>query len=305
VNGPERLAERVQTIATVVPPLEQQQARLQRLKQLTASLSKVPKDQLPERLKPYLERWQLPANLEPITEAELPPNLRASFAEIDGRTDRMVLLFPSLKIPYDDARYVMLFDKRLREVKVPVGGVVGGGFVFMGEIIELVQREAPRIVWVVALLVAFVLAPLFRKHPWRILGVVVSVAAVAVISQANLLAAGVRINMLSFAAMPITIGVGADYAVNLFGAMDALKLDARQAVARMGGAIFLCSTTTIIGYASLLVAESGALRTFGWAAVLGEVMAVMTVLVVLPVIMVRAAKGERAADDSTPGVPVR
>jgi predicted RND superfamily exporter protein len=200
----------------------------------------------------------------------------------------------------------MLFDKRLREVKVPPGAVVGGGFVFMAEIIELVQREAPRIVWVVAVLVALVLAPLFRKHPWRIATVVLSVGAVALISQANMLAAGVRINMLSFAAMPITIGVGADYAVNLFGAMDALKLDARRAVARMGGAIFLCSATTIIGYASLLVAESGALRSFGQAAVLGEVMAVMTVLVVLPVLMVRGpTSAPAAAAASTPGVPVR
>jgi hypothetical protein len=53
----------------------------------------------------------------------------------------------------------------------------------------------------------------------------------------------------------------------------------------MGGAILLCSLTTIVGYASLLVAQSGALRTFGWAAVLGEVMAVVTVLLVLPAVL--------------------
>src|SRR5205807_847357 len=119
--------------------------------------------------------------------------------------------------------------------------------------------------------------PVFYRKPLRILIAVSTVAMVAIVAQANMLAGGVRINMLSFAAMPITIGVGADYVVNLIGAMDALKVDARRACARMGGAIFLCSATTIIGYASLLVAESGALRTFGWAAVLGEIMAVTTV----------------------------
>jgi predicted RND superfamily exporter protein len=113
-----------------------------------------------------------------------------------------------------------------------------------------------------------------------------------------MVALGVKINMLSFAAMPITIGVGADYVVNLLGAMDALKLDARRACARMGGAIFLCSATTIIGYASLVVAESGALRTFGWAAVLGEIMAVTTVLLVLPVVLARPI------DSSSAQVPV-
>ena len=109
-----------------------------------------------------------------------------------------------------------------------------------------------------------------------------TVGPVAIAAQTIMLAVGVKINMLNFAAVPITIGVGADYALNLLGAMDSLKLDARRACARMGGAILLCSLTTTVGYASLLVAQSGALRTFGWAAVLGEVMAVITVLLVLP-----------------------
>jgi predicted RND superfamily exporter protein len=55
----------------------------------------------------------------------------------------------------------------------------------------------------------------------------------------------------------------------------------------MGGGILLCSLTTIVGYISLVIAQSGALRTFGWAAVLGEAMAVTIVLLVLPVLLPR------------------
>jgi predicted RND superfamily exporter protein len=93
---------------------------------------------------------------------------------------------------------------------------------------------------------------------------------------------GVRLNILNFAALPITVGVGADYAVNLLGAMDAYDTDAKGACIRMGGAILLCSLTTVVGYFSLVIAQSGALRTFGWAAVLGEIMASATVLLILP-----------------------
>jgi predicted RND superfamily exporter protein len=299
VDGPEHLAERVQTIANVVPPLEEQAPRLMRLRKLKRTIEKLPKDQLPEKARPYLERWSREENLKPMTLDEVPASVRAPFTEVDGRTDRVVLLFPRLSINYDDARNVMLFDQRLREVKTPPGAVVGGGFLFMAEIIELVEREAPRIVIVVAFLVALVLLPLFRRRPWRLLVVVPTVAAVAVLSQANMIALGVRINMLSFAATPITIGVGADYVVNLFGAMDAFNADARRACAKMGGAIFLCSATTIIGYASLVVADSGALRTFGWAAVLGELMAVTAVLLVLPVALARASPSGPAAKGSS------
>ena len=38
--------------------------------------------------------------------------------------------------------------------------------------------------------------------------VIVYVGAVAVLAQANLLAVGVQLNMLDFAALPITIGIG-------------------------------------------------------------------------------------------------
>jgi predicted RND superfamily exporter protein len=78
--------------------------------------------------------------------------------------------------------------------------------------------------------------------------------------------------------------VGADYVVNLLGAMDSLRCDAREACARMGGAILLCSLTTIVGYLTLLLASSGALRSFGQAAVLGEICAVLVVLVIYPAV---------------------
>ena len=57
----------------------------------------------------------------------------------------------------------------------------------------------------------------------------------------------------------------------------------------MGGAILLCSLTTVVGYISLVVAQSGALRSFGLACVLGEMMAILTVLLLLPVLLKRGA----------------
>src|SRR5207237_7863496 len=95
--------------------------------------------------------------------------------------------------------------------------------------------------------------------------------------------------------MPITIGVGADYLINLCAAMDAFGTSARGACTRMGGAILLCSLTTVVGYVSLLLARSGALRTFGWAAVVGEVMAAASVLLVVSVLWPRAGRARSVA----------
>jgi len=280
-----RLADRVETIETFAPPATEQEARLARLQELATTLRDVDREDIPADARSYLDTWLAPGALRPITEAEVPHTFRSALTEVSGRTDRTVLVYPSLAIDFNDGRNVIAFADRVATARAPDGSVTGGGFLFMAEIIRLIRDEALRVVLIVCALVAAVLVPIFRRRPRRVVITVVTVAAVAIAAQAVMLALGVRINMLNFAAVPITIGVGADYVVNLFGAMDAFGANARVACSRMGGAILLCSLTTIVGYLSLVFAQSGALRSFGWAAVLGEVMAVVTVLVVLPVVI--------------------
>jgi len=275
-------AERVETIESVVPAPGEQQRRLEILRRAKRLLGNA--EDVSPRGRAVVDRWLSDASLEPIVPASVPSVLKKGFTEIDGRTDRVTLVYPSIKINYNDADNVLRFSDALRRAPLPSGTVVGGSFLFMAEIIRLVEDEAPKVVLVVCLLVAMVLIPIFWRNPRRVLICISTVAAVAFSAQSIMLALGVRVNMFNFAAVPITIGVGSDYVVNLFGAMDAFECDARQAAARMGGAILLASLTTVVGYLSLVIAQSGALRTFGWAAVLGEIMAVCTVLLVLPAV---------------------
>ncbi|MCG5054978.1 MAG: MMPL family transporter [Myxococcales bacterium] len=274
--------DRVETIASFFPPEAEQQRRLERLRDLQTRIAALPPDAVEGAVKPYLDTWFAPAALAPIARHEIPATLLRNLRERQGQDDRTVLLYPSTTVDYGDGRNMIWLERHIREVPLPAGALVGGPFLFMASIFELVHAEAPRVVLAVFVLVLALLIPLYRRRPGRVLLAAAIVGPVALLSQAMVLAAGVRVNMLNFAAVPITIGVGADYLLNLYGAMDSLKLDARGACARMGGAILLCSLTTIVGYGSLLLAHSGALRTFGWAAVLGEVIAVAAVLLVLP-----------------------
>jgi predicted RND superfamily exporter protein len=261
----------------------------------------LPPEEVPEDARPFVDEWLAPERLVPITgHQEVPPALLQGFRETSGDLDRSVLIFPALAVDYGDGVNMQWLARRLGEARLPPGAIVGGAFLFMADVFRLVHEEAPRVVLVVCLLVGLVLLPFFWRQPLRIALVMGAVVPAAFAAQAIMLAVGVKINMLNFAAVPITIGVGADYALNLLGAMSSLKLDARQACVRMGGAILLCSLTTTVGYASLLVAQSGALRTFGWAAVLGEVMAVATVLLVLPAVRPREPAANQSVDLSPP-----
>jgi hypothetical protein len=277
------LAERVETIEKYVPKEAEQLARIERLSKVKKSLEQVDPKKIPAKAKPYIDAWLSEANLRPIKVEDVPQILKQGFTETNGRTDRVVLLYPSLGIDYNNGHNILRFVDKLSTATVPPKSITAGSFLFMAEIIRLVRNEAPKVMLMVCLLVGLALLPIIRKKAFRIPLVVGTVGVVAVSAQLVMFAVGVQLNMLNFAAVPITIGVGSDYVVNLLGAMDAFGVNAKQACARMGGAIFLCSLTTVVGYTTLLLAHSGALRSFGWAAVLGELMAVTTVLLVLPV----------------------
>jgi len=82
---------------------------------------------------------------------------------------------------------------------------------------------------------------------------------------------GQKLNFLNFVVFPITLGIGVDYGVNIFsryrqegpGRM-------KEVIQSTGGAIVLTSSTTILGYATLITSTNMALQSFGIIADLGE-----------------------------------
>src|SRR5437764_14489383 len=98
---------------------------------------------------------------------------------------------------------------------------------------------------------------------------------------------GVRTHFLNFIALPITFGIGVDYGINIY---LRYRLEGRgrigYAVRATGGAVALCSLTTIIGYAALLVADNQALQSFGAMAILGELACLSAALIGMPAFLV-------------------
>ena len=93
-----------------------------------------------------------------------------------------------------------------------------------------------------------------------------------------------KLNFVNFAVLPITFGIGVDYAVNLYqryrqtGSVD-------EAVVNSGGAVALCSVTTMLGYATLITADNQAIQSFGLTAVIGEITCLSAALFALPAIL--------------------
>jgi predicted RND superfamily exporter protein len=95
----------------------------------------------------------------------------------------------------------------------------------------------------------------------------------------------VQLNFLNYIAVPITIGIGVDYPFNVMARLRqdmAAGLPLRSGLIQTGGAVILCSLTTLIGYAVLLLSDTGAIRSFGMAAVLGEITSALAAVVIVP-----------------------
>src|SRR4030095_1891924 len=81
-----------------------------------------------------------------------------------------------------------------------------------------------------------------------------------------------KLNFANFVVLPITFGIGVDYAVNLYQRYKEVGPGRiATALSGSGTAVALCSLTTIIGYGALLVADYQAVFSFGLSAVIGEV----------------------------------
>lgn len=246
-----------------------------------------------------IEKWAPPKDLRKLTPADLPEGIARPFREIDGTVGRVALIYPVRVWPNWDGHALMRISDVMREVSLPGGQTVyaSGPPSLFAAMLRSIARDGPVATYVALAGVVLMVVLLFRRL--RPVCVVLVSLAVGIIWMGGAGAAlGLKLNFLNFVALPVTLGIGIDYAVNIL-ARQTTENDENQdrALAETGSAVALCSATTIIGYGSLLIASSGALRSFGKAAALGEAGCLLAALLIIPAATRRRVSGRAAALD--------
>lgn len=145
---------------------------------------------------------------------------------------------------------------------------VGGGAAVFADLLTTIFRDGPKVVAVSFVLTVLLLLCTFRKGRacWLALGAMLA----GVLWMTGMLAiAGVKLNFLNLVAWPITFGIGVEYPVNYLKRYLEERntapgaIAARKALEGAGGAVILCSLTTLIGYISLYASTNRALDSFG------------------------------------------
>jgi len=230
-----------------------------------------------------------PETLAPVEDRELPASVRRPFTETDGTLGRVVLVYHDKHVSVWDGRNLLRIAALIAEVPLADGAVVrsSGHAVIFAAMIRSIAHDAPRATVVSLVGVALLVLLLMRERgAWLVIAALVAGVSWMLGAAAWL---GVRTNFLNFIALPITFGIGVDYGINILMRCR-LEGEGAEAVERAvrstGGAVALCSLTTIIGYAALLVADNLALRSFGAMAILGELACLSAAVIGLPAFLI-------------------
>jgi uncharacterized protein len=235
-----------------------------------------------------LEKLRPPANLKIVRDGDLPLEIRRPFTETDGTMGRVVLVYHDENVSVWDGRNLMRIADIIGAIPLDDGTLVrsSGHAVIFAAMIRSIVHDAPLATAASLLAVAILVVVMTRGRLGAALVIGTLVAGVLWMLGAAAWI-GVRTNFLNFIALPITFGIGVDYGINIW---SRYQLEGRgrvgRAVRASGGAVALCSLTTVIGYAALLVADNQALRSFGAMAILGEVSCLSAAVVGMPAFLV-------------------
>ncbi len=279
-----KLFTRVSSLDDVVPV--DQPARLALLAELRDLLSDDAIDQLEPADQADARALRPPADLAAVRDQDVPDDLAWPYTEADGTRGRIVLAMAGWSYDDWDAHEIVRFARDVRALDLGPGVLLGGSSFVFADMLDLVDRDGPIATLASALGAVLVVLVIVghRRHGLITLacGATGTLAMLALAS-----AAGLRVNFLDFVALPITIGIGIDYAANL-AARDRHEptLSAGALLAGTGSAVLLCSFTTIVGYGSLLLSRNQGIRSFGAAAILGEGTCLTAALLFAPALLV-------------------
>jgi uncharacterized protein len=279
-----RVVANVATVHDLLPGTpDEQKVKLEVLERIRDRLTPRVLYEMPEDERKTLEEMKPPESLHVLEAKDLPSLLRRRFEEKDGTVGAVFYVKFRNEVSLSDGHNLLRIAKTTDNVRIADGTTVktASRSSIFAEMIRSMERDGPLATG--ASLIAVSIVVLLATSGIRGFLCVIASLLIAVIWMVGGAAwMGSKLNFLNFIALPITFGIGCEYPFNIFDRSRLLGGDITMAVRRAGGAVALCSFTTTVGYGSLLFADNQALQSFGRLAMSGEILALVSAMLVLP-----------------------
>ncbi|MDH3202793.1 MAG: MMPL family transporter [Myxococcales bacterium] len=233
-----------------------------------------------------------PERIEVPTLGDLPEEVALRFAEKDGTRGRIMVVEEAEEASIWDGRYLVRWAEALRTLRMSDGSrppLAGRAPVF-ADMISAVYNDMPKAIGAAFLATVVLVLASFRRRRDSLLSIMALLMGILWMAGA-MAGLGMKLNFLNFVAFPITFGNGVDYSINVLrryrleeqaGSEEPIS----SAVRLSGGAVVLCSLTTIVGYTSLYVSANQAMNSFGLAMAISEVTCLMAAVLTMPAVMI-------------------
>lgn len=273
------------SIFTQLP--KDQDAKIEAIGRIRALIDEQPLSWMQEKHRKRLDEFRSAFDLHPIGVNDLPANIRKRFTEKDGSFDKVVLIQPKPGVSLSNGRQLLRFAGEIESYTLANGKTLytSGDAMLFADMLSAIKSDGPRATALCLIGVAVILLISFGtlKNMAFILffllyGIVLLVGCQGIWD--------LKINFFNFVVIPITIGIGVDYHINIY---KRYVLEGPGSVEKTlkatGGAVLLCSGTTIIGYAMMVPSLNQAMVGFGLIAIIGEITCLTSAILFKPAII--------------------
>lgn len=213
-----------------------------------------------------------------FTAADLPEEVRGRYLSADGAS------FAVLAFPKGDIGERDFFERFVAEVLSVDPKTTGHPVTHLAFTHQIHEGFAQATAFAAIAVILLILADLRRPREF-----LVAVAPVIIGGGWTALfiwACGIDFNYASIMALPILIGCGVDFGINL-AHRARQEGSAQKAVRTTGKAIVISASTTLLGFGSLILSDYWGARSLGIILVVGIASCMLAALVIMPVLVER------------------
>lgn len=278
----DRLAD-VFSIYTFIP--ESQMEKLQVIRDIQRQIDRK-RDGLTQETKEKLDKWYRYLEVrKPVTIADLPSWVTVQFTDVQGELGRFVVFWTrGAKADYVNAKqiYDAFFTLELPTEPVPTAA----NYFVLPEVIDTIHKDGPVVVWLVAGVLILTAIALFRSV--KGLFVVLLTVGLAMLWLTGIMEVFQwKLNFFNLIAIPLLVGMGQDDALHVYYRYrEEGPGNIRRVVRETGGAVFITTFTTVVGFSSLLFANHQGLLSLAQLSVVGMWMCWASSVLILPSLLV-------------------
>lgn len=291
---------KIQRIDDVVPPRARQEARRALLEPLRAQLLRI----RPDRLETDEDRRRLTDALrltqaETFTVDDVPESFVRSFRAI-GDDGTLIVLRTSRT--YRETDEIIDWAEQMRAVhaeleRADIDAAILSENWIAGEIFETIFADGPLLLF--GTLIAVFLVLLFDLRDFAASAIVLGSVLLGLVGLGGAMAlVGLDLNFMNAGILPVCVGISLDNAIHIYHRYRTEGAEAIPIVLRQtSGANLLSSSTNLLGFGALALANHNGLRSVAYLAVLGVALTYVSTSIFLPLALQRF--GRRKARPAT------